>query len=98
MVYVTFLTLKMSIYSAWKAQIALLIAKKITVLDEYADFAGFFLKKLAKILFERIGINKHAIKLVDDKQPLYGPIYSLGLVELETLKIYIKTNLANSFI
>ena len=32
------------------------------------------------------------------KQPPYGPIYSLGSVELETLKTYIETNLANGFI
>lgn len=31
------------------------------------------------------------------KQPLYGPIYSLKLVELETLKTYIKTNLARGW-
>ena len=43
-------------------------------------------------------INDHAIKLVDDWQVLYGPIYSLGPVKLKTLKIYIKNNLANSFI
>ena len=35
---------------------------------------------------------------VDDKQPPYGPIYTLGPVELETFKTYIKTNLANGFI
>lgn len=33
----------------------------------------------------------------ESKQPLYGPIYSLGLVELDTLKTYIKTNLTNDF-
>ena len=32
------------------------------------------------------------------KEPSYGPIYSLGLIELKTLKTYINTNLANSFI
>ena len=35
---------------------------------------------------------------MDNKQPPYGPIYSLGPVELETLKTYIEANLANSFI
>ena len=35
---------------------------------------------------------------MDDWQPSYGFIYSLGLVELKTLKIYIKNNLANGFI
>lgn len=36
-------------------------------------------------------INKYVIELEKDKQPLYRPIYSLGLVELETLKTYIET-------
>ncbi len=35
---------------------------------------------------------------MDDWQPPYGPIYSLGPVELETLKAYIKNNLASGFI
>ena len=43
-------------------------------------------------------MNEHAIKLEEDKQPSFRPIYNLGLVELETLKTYIKTNLANGFI
>ena len=40
----------MIIYPARKAQIALLIAKKITVPAKYVDFANKFLKKLAKVL------------------------------------------------
>ena len=43
-------------------------------------------------------MNKNAIKLEEDKQPPFDLIYSLGLVELETLKTYIKINLANNFI
>ena len=43
-------------------------------------------------------INKHAIELQTDKQPLYGLIYSLGPVELEILKTYIETNLKTGFI
>ena len=49
-------------------------------------------------LLENTGMNKHTIKLEEGKQLLFGPIYSLGPVELETLKTYIKTNLANGFI
>ena len=49
-------------------------------------------------ILENTRINKHAIKLEKDKQPLFRPIYSLELVELEILKTYIKTNLANGFI
>ena len=43
-------------------------------------------------------MNEHAIKLEEDKQPLFEPIYSLGPVELKTLKTYIESNLANGFI
>ncbi len=47
---------------------------------------------------ENIGINKHAIELINGKQPPYGPIYALSPVELETLKTYIKTHLKTGFI
>ena len=49
-------------------------------------------------LLEYTGINHYLIDLLDDKQPLYGPIYSLGPVELVTLKTYIEANLASGFI
>ena len=49
-------------------------------------------------LSENIGMNEYTIELEEDKQLPIKPIYSLRLVELETLKTYIKTNLANSFI
>ena len=49
-------------------------------------------------LLKNTGINKHAIKLHDAKQPPYRQIYILALVELETLKIYIKTYLKTGFI
>ena len=65
---------------------------------KYSNFADIFLQKLANIFLERTNINEHAIKLEEGKQPPYKPIYSLGLVELETFKTYIKTNLANNFI
>ena len=43
-------------------------------------------------------INQHTIKLINVKESSYVLIYSLELVELKRLKIYIKTNLANDFI
>lgn len=49
-------------------------------------------------LSKNIGTNKHAIKLVESKQPPYRPIYSLSLVNLKILKIYIKTHLNTGFI
>ncbi len=51
---------------------------------EYADYADVFSFDLAMELPENIGINEHAIELVEGKQPPYGPIYSLSPVELET--------------
>ncbi len=67
--------------------------------NKYADFGDIFSPKLAAKLPEHTGINNHAIKLIDDWQTPYDPsIYSLGSVELETLKNYIENNLANSFI
>ena len=84
-----------------KFQISGLIAKEasIKVSAEYLDFADVFSLDLASKLPKHTKINDYAIKLVDDyQQPPYGPIYSLGPVELEILKAYIKTNLAYGFI
>ena len=88
----------MSIHPAKKAQLALLLTKKVTVPTEYSDFADVFLEKSANILLAQTGANEHAIKPEEDKQPPYGPIYILGPVELEIPKTYIETNLANGFI
>ncbi len=47
---------------------------------------------------KNIDMNEYVIKLVEDKQLLYEPIYSLGLVELEILKTYIEPYLKTGFI
>ncbi len=65
--------------------------------SEYVDFADIFSPKLVAELSEYTEINNYAIKLVHYQQPPYNPIYSFGPGELETLKAYIKKNLANSF-
>ena len=70
----------------------------IKVLSKYANYANVFLFDLAIKLSKNTGINKYAIELQDGKQLLYGPIYSLGLLELETLKTYIETYLKTGFI
>ena len=88
----------MLIPPARKAQIALLLAKEITVPVKYSDYANVFSKELAELLPKRTGINDHAIEPEKGKYPPYGPIYSLDPVEFETLKTYIKTNLAKIFI
>ena len=60
-------TLKLIIHPAQKAHIAWLLVKKVTVLEEYPDFANVFLKKLAEILPKRMEINKYAIELQEGK-------------------------------
>ena len=69
----------------------------IEVPAEYSDYSDVFSAENAAEHPENTRMNEHAIELEEGKQPLFGPIYSLGPVELETLKIYIKTNLANGF-
>ena len=89
----------LNVHPSRRSQISGLIAEEAPtkVLAKYLDFADVFSSDLVSELLEHTGINNHAIELVDGKQPPYKPIYSLGPVELETLKAYIKTNLANGF-
>ena len=65
---------------------------------EYSDYSNVFLAENAAELLENIGMNEHAIELEEGKQPPFESIYSLSPVELETLKTYIETHLANDFI
>ena len=97
-VHVAAFNLTPGIYPDRAAQIASLLAEKVRILDEYSDFADVFSEEKTLVLPERTEFNEHAIDLKDGKQPPYGPIYSLGLVELETLKTYIETHLKTGFI
>ena len=87
-------------HSKKQAQVGALLFNKVLteVLAEYSNYSTIFSVENAAKLLENTKINKHAIKLKEGKQPLFGSIYSLGLVELKTLKTYIKTNLANGYI
>ena len=92
------------VHSKRQAQIeaqvgALLFNKTPTeVQTEYSDYSNVFLAKYKAKLPENTRMNEHPIELEEGKQPLFGPIYSLGPVKLETLKTFIKINLANGFI
>ena len=90
----------LDVHSSQKPQISSLIAEEALtkVPIKYSDFADVFSLDLASKLPEYTGINDQAIELVNGQQPPYRPIYSLKPIELETLKAYIKTNLANGFI
>ena len=83
-----------------KAQVEVLLFNKasIEILVEYSNYSNIFSAEYLAEFPKNIKMNKHTIKLEESKQPPFGPTYSLGSVELETLKTYIKTNLANSFI
>ena len=91
---------EMPVRTKRQAQVrALLFDKASTeLLAEYSDYSNIFLAENVAELSKNTGMNKHAIKLEEGKQSPFGLIYSLEPVELETLKIYIKTNLANGFI
>ena len=65
---------------------------------KYLDFANVISPDLVSEIPKHTRIKNHIIKLVNSQQPPYVPIYSLKSVELETLKTYIKNNLANRFI
>ena len=96
----TLLVASLDVYPFREPQISGLIVEKAPtkVLAKYSDFANVFSPDLATKLPEHTEINTHAIDLEEGKQPPYRPIYSLESLELETLKTYIKTNLANGFI
>ena len=83
-----------------RAQVGALLFNEASteVPAEYSNYGDVFSAENAAELLENTGMNEHAIELEEGKQPPFGPIYSLGPVELETLKTYIKTNLANDFI
>ena len=83
-VHVSSLRLRMSIHPARKAQLALLLTKKVTLPIEYLDFADIFLEKSANVLPELTRANEHIIKLEEGKQLLYKLIYSLGRLSLRS--------------
>ncbi len=70
----------------------------IEIPARYSDYADVFSLDLAVELPENTGMNKHAIEVIEGKQPPYGPIYTLSPVELETLKTYIEIYLKMDFI
>ena len=96
----SFSPLELNVHPSRRPQVSDLIAKEALtkIPAEYLDFADVLSPDLTSELPEQIRINDYVIELVDGQQPPYDPIYSLRPVELETLKTYIKTNLANGLI
>lgn len=69
----------------------------VKILLDYFNYTDVFSLEAIVELPNYTKLNNHARIVKEDKQPLYNPIYSRELVELETLKTYIKINLANGF-
>ena len=97
-VYMAALNLTPGIHPNRAAQITSLLAEEVRIPDKYSDFTNVFSEVKTLVLPECTKLNEHAIDLEDGKQPPHGPIYSLGPVELETLKTYIETHLKTWFI
>ena len=86
----------MLIYLFCKTQIVFLI--NTVIFAKYFNFLNIFFSNSAIILLEYVKINDHPINLLDHKELLHSPIFSLKLLELEILKTYIKANLVSNFI
>ena len=97
-VHVASFDLAPGIHPDRKAQIASLLTKEVKISDKYLDYTDVFSEEKALVLLERTNLNEYAFKVKNSKQLLYGPIYSLGLVKLETLKTYIEIQLKTGFI
>lgn len=67
--YISALDIELSIHPSRAAQITTLQWDKspIKILVKYADYADIFAFDLAIKLPKNIGINKHAIKLIEEK-------------------------------
>ncbi len=70
----------------------------IEVTSEYLDYTDVFSFDFSIELPKNTSMNKHAIKLIEGKQPPYGLIYYFKPVELKILKTYIETYLKTEFI
>lgn len=99
-VQITSFTIFNKIYPSHRTQITLLKVNEssITVSPEYSNFKSVFFPELTTELPKHIRINNHIINLVDGKKLSNRPYYSLGLIELETLKTYVGISLVNGFI
>lgn len=70
----------------------------MVVAAKYSDYSNVFSIQNIVELPKITGINGHAIELEKSKQSSFRAIYSLGRVELEILKMYIKISPSNGFI
>lgn len=70
----------------------------MAILAKYFKYNNVFFAENIVNLLEHSKINNYAIKQKKGKYWSFGPIYKLGLIDIEMFKIYIKINLTNNFI
>ena len=87
-----------TVYNKAKVRALLFDKALIAILAKYLNYKNVFSTENAMKFLKYIKINNHTIKLEGGNQPLFGSIYSLESIKLETFKTYIKINLANNFI
>lgn len=78
-------------------QISTAIAQWVILREAYKNFKDVFSIENAGYLTPHKD-HDHAIDLIDNKQPPYGPIYQLSKKELSIFWAYIDKYLANRFI
>lgn len=88
-IHIAFLIFKILIYLTQKAQITLLLAKKVIIPIKYLNYANIFSKKSVAKLSKQIDINKYVSDLEPSKQSFYKLIYNFRLVKLKIFKLYI---------
>ena len=71
--------------------------KQIVLSEKYFDFSDIFDKAKADKLPKHLHYDL-TIELINDKQPLFGPIYNLFKTELEVIHEYMNEILAKKFI
>ncbi len=68
-----------------------------TIPEELQQFANVFSEKEAAMLPPRRDFD-HAIPLIPETKPKFGPIYALSIIEQQALQKYITENLKKGFI
>ena len=73
------------------------LIKQVVLPEKKSDFSDLFDKAKADKLPEPLR-HDLAIKLINDKQPPFGPIYNLSRTEIKVIYEYINEMLAKGFI
>lgn len=68
----------------------------MNVRNKLKDLRNIFLYYLIAFILDKIQIDNYNIKIKDNKELFFNPIYCSSLIELKTLKTFIEMNLLNN--